>query len=258
MQIGAITGYFDVAQITLYAFWVFFAGVVFYCRREDKREGYPLMPDRPSPRTLVEGFPPTPPAKVFILGHGGMHESRAAERAIAAVPTGPYPGSPLEPTGNPMVDGVGPAAWAMRTDQPDVGFDDRLPKIVPLRVATDFFLAEEDPDPIGMPVYGADRLMAGTCVDAWIDRAEVIIRYLEVEITGVTGPRRVLVPMNLVQIIIGARAQIRVASILAEQFANIPVLRNPDQVTLLEEDMIVGYFGGGKLYATPARLGPLL
>jgi len=31
---GAITGYIDVAQLTLYAFWIFFAGLVFYLRRE--------------------------------------------------------------------------------------------------------------------------------------------------------------------------------------------------------------------------------
>ncbi len=39
---GAITGYIDVAQVVLYAFWIFFAGLVFYLRREDRREGYPL------------------------------------------------------------------------------------------------------------------------------------------------------------------------------------------------------------------------
>jgi photosynthetic reaction center H subunit len=30
------------------------------------------------------------------------------------------------------------------------------------------------------------------------------------------------------------------------------------QVTLLEEDRIAGYFGGGTLYATPARSEPLI
>lgn len=258
MQIGAITGYFDVAQLTLYAFWVFFAGIVFYCRREDKREGYPLISDRGQPRVLAEGFPQTPPAKTFILGHGGMHETRAVERPVAAIPMSPYPGAALEPTGNPMVDGVGPAAWAMRTDAPDVGFDDRKPKIVPLRVAIDFFLATEDPNPIGMRVVGADGIQAGRCVDVWVDRSEVIIRYLEAEIALTTGNRRVLLPMALARIIDGPRPQIRVNSILAAQFADVPALRNPDQVTLLEEDMIVGYYGGGKLYATASRLGPLL
>ena len=50
----------------------------------------------------------------------------------------------------------------------------------------------------------------------------------------------------------------RVRAILAEQFAQIPALASPDQITLLEEDRITAYFGGGTLYATPARSEPLL
>ena len=42
---GAVTGYIDVAQLVLYAFWIFFVGLIFYLRREDKREGYPLESD---------------------------------------------------------------------------------------------------------------------------------------------------------------------------------------------------------------------
>ena len=57
MQAGEITGYIDVAQVTLYAFWVFFAGLIIYLRSEDKREGYPLESDR---RVTVQGFPPVP------------------------------------------------------------------------------------------------------------------------------------------------------------------------------------------------------
>jgi photosynthetic reaction center H subunit len=45
MPKGAITQYIDVAQVVLYVFWVFFFGLIFYLRREDKREGYPLVYD---------------------------------------------------------------------------------------------------------------------------------------------------------------------------------------------------------------------
>ena len=140
---GAITGYIDVAQLTLYAFWIFFAGVIYYLHREDKREGYPLeVDDRRDSRVTVQGFPRIPSPKHFLLPHGGMHEQpRRPERPVAAVPTAPWPGAPLEPIGNPMIDGVGPASYAERTDEPDLGFDDRLPKIVPLRAAPEFFLA---------------------------------------------------------------------------------------------------------------------
>lgn len=61
------TDYFDLAQISLYAFWLFFAGLVYYLRREDKREGYPLVSDRPN--VTVQGFPAVPPTKVFPVDH---------------------------------------------------------------------------------------------------------------------------------------------------------------------------------------------
>ena len=54
MEKGAITGYIDVAQLTLYAFWLFFAGLIYYLLRENKREGYPLVSDR-SKHITVQG-----------------------------------------------------------------------------------------------------------------------------------------------------------------------------------------------------------
>ena len=35
-------GNVDLAQISLYLFWLFFAGLVIYLQRENMREGYPL------------------------------------------------------------------------------------------------------------------------------------------------------------------------------------------------------------------------
>jgi photosynthetic reaction center H subunit len=37
-----ITESIDVAQVVLYVFWVFFFSLIFWLRREDRREGYPL------------------------------------------------------------------------------------------------------------------------------------------------------------------------------------------------------------------------
>ena len=45
---------------------------------------------------------------------------------------------------------------------------------------------------------------------------------------------------------------------MASQFADVPALRNPDEVTLLEEEKVTAYYGAGTLYATPARAEPLL
>ena len=79
MQTGAITNYIDVAQLVLYAFWIFFAGLIFYLRREDKREGYPLISER-SGSITVQGFPPIPKPKTFLLAHGGTQMHRAQRR----------------------------------------------------------------------------------------------------------------------------------------------------------------------------------
>ena len=70
METGAITGYIDVAQLALYAFWVFFAGLIYYLLQENKREGYPLESDR-SAHIRVQGWPPMPEPKTYKLQHGG-------------------------------------------------------------------------------------------------------------------------------------------------------------------------------------------
>lgn len=256
---GTITGSLDVAQVVLYVFWVFAAGLIFYLRREDKREGYPLESER-SPHVRVQGFPWIPEPKTFLLPHGGTVSAprdRVDAREIRAEPITRAPGAPLEPLGDPLVDGVGPAAYANRADVPELTIDGH-PAIVPLRVASDHVVATEDiaVDPRGMEVFGTDRVLAGVVTDLWVDRTEPQIRYLEVELTGSLAPPHVLLPMTLVQI--NGRRQVWVKSLLAEQFARVPQLRNPDQVTKLEEDRIAAYYAGGNLYAVPARLGPVL
>jgi photosynthetic reaction center H subunit len=122
-----------------------------------------------------------------------------------------------------------------------------------MRVATDFSVADGDPDPRGMPVLGADGFTGALVADIWVDRSEPQIRFYELEV----GPRRVLLPVGLARVN-KIRRRIEVESILASQFAGVPGLANPDQVTLAEEDRIYGYYGGGTLYATPSRTEPLI
>jgi photosynthetic reaction center H subunit len=258
METGAITSYIDVAQVVLYAFWIFFAGLIYYLHQEDKREGYPLLSDR-SDRVVVQGFPPIPAPKIFTLRDGSTYSAPPGnidDRKIAAVPAGLWLGAPLVPTGNPMIDGVGPAAYAMRDDEPELTAEDEN-RIVPLRVARDFFLARRDPDPVGMEVVAADGYVAGDVRDVWIDRSEPAVRYLEVELSGAAGSRTVLLPMPFVRIDSWNR-KVKVVAITSRQFADVPAIKNPDQVTRLEEDKITGYFAGGHLYATPQRQEPLI
>jgi photosynthetic reaction center H subunit len=69
-------------------------------------------------------------------------------------------GAPLEPIGNPLTAGIGPGAWADRADKPDLTMKGTA-RIVPMRVATDFFVAHEDPDPRGLDVKGMDGAVGG-------------------------------------------------------------------------------------------------
>ena len=255
---GSLTSYIDVAQLTLYAFFLFFAGVVLYLRREDKREGYPLEADIGS-GTGKQGFPFVPKPKIFRLMHGGTYAApggNADNRPIKARKVERWPGAPLQPTGDPMLDGVGPASYADREDVPELMVDGK-PLIVPMRVARETSVDAEDSDPRGMSVVGADGVAAGTVRDLWVDLAEPQVRYLEIEVAAPDGPRNVLLPMPFARID-GWNKQVKVKSILARHFATVPGLQNPDQVTKREEDRIMAYYGSGHLYATRSRLGPIL
>lgn len=265
MPKGAITGYIDVAQLVLYAFWVFFAGLIFYLRREDKREGYPLQSERTArtDRVKVQGFPPMPKPKIFRLPHGGearMPNYYNDRRDVAAEPSHGFPGAPLVPTGDPMRDGVGPAAFAERRDEPEKTIDG-LDLIVPMRVQDTAWVEARDPDPRGMPVVGADGKVGGTVRELWVDRSEPQVRYLELELAGggdaAGGGGPVLLPITMC-LVHGAKRRVEVSSILGSQFAGVPRIKSPDRVTKLEEDKISGYYAGGQLYATPDRLGPIL
>jgi photosynthetic reaction center H subunit len=244
----------DVAQMTLYVFWLFFAALVIYLRREDKREGYPLESSR-SRQIRIEGWPPLPKPKTFILPFGGVSIApKSSAPEVRALGTPPWPGAPQLPSGNPMIDGVGPASYAERADVPDLTIDGH-PRIVPMRIATEFTVEERDPDPRGMPVAGADDVIGGVVSDIWVDRGEPQIRYLEVEVEGQAGKRKVLLPINLTRV---TSQYVKVQSILGRHFADVPGFANPDQVTLREEDRVCAYYAGGTLYAEPSRLGPWL
>ena len=129
MGTGAITQYIDVAQIVLYAFWAFLAAILIYLHREDKREGYPLESER-SAHITVQGWPPIPAPKTYKLQHGGTRtvpNDFVSPQKLAAEPIGNWPGAPLQPTNaNPMLDGVGPGAWADRPDVPDMTYEGTL------------------------------------------------------------------------------------------------------------------------------------
>jgi photosynthetic reaction center H subunit len=255
MQYSAITGYVDAAQVLLYVFWVFFAGLIYYLRQEDKREGYPLVPDGLG-RVRSQGFPPVPSPKTFILAHGGTVQAPRDEAPCVptnSVPSARFIGAPLDPTGDPLLSGIGPASYANRLDEPDLTFEGGI-KIVPMRVDHELWINRTDPDPRGANVIGADRKVGGKVIDIWVDKSEMVIRYLEVE---TASGAHVLLPMPLARVKM-VPTQVLVDSILSTQFEAVPKLAKPDQVTFLEEDKISAYYGGGTLWATPSRAEPFL
>jgi photosynthetic reaction center H subunit len=253
------TSYIDLAQVVLYLFIGFFVCLVYYLHRENKREGYPLENER-SGAVTVQGFPSVPSPKTYKLADGSTVQAPRAEpkdmRPVNGTPAANFLGAPLVPNGDPMTAGVGPGAYAERKDIPDTTIHG-TPKIVPLRAAPDFYVDPEDPNPVGMTVVGADGKEGGVVRDVWVDQAEYLIRYFEVE-TGEKGKKRnVLLPATLARVV-GAAKQVRVKSILGHQFASVPTQKKPDMVTRLEEEKIFGFYGAGTLYATPQRAEPLL
>ncbi len=295
---GGITSYIDIAQLTLYAFWIFFFGLIYYLQRENKREGYPLVL-RNSNRRLIGVFA-MPRPKTFHLYHGGTHTVPAIEEYQTppnARPAYPWEGAPLIPLGDPMIDGLGPAAFSMRVTSPEkTPYGE--PRFQPIRTSPGYGVSESDLDPRGMEVFGADKRVAGIVIDLWVDHTETRIYFLEVEVTapeaGAAIGRHVLVPMYMTQVVntvrrgdvtmsegmrrefAGAKhwgrlaslmfearyaathGYVQVSSITAAQFANVPALADPDVITVREEDQIMAYFASGQLYALPNRIGPIL
>ena len=225
---GDIVGSIDVAQVALYLFFLFFVALIFWLRREDRREGYPLEDEMTGAVETPGGPLHTAPTKSFKLPFGkGTVTAPTKGREpvdIAAKRFENFGGSPYVPTGNPLKDGVGPAAYAERSNWPDQDAHGN-PRIVPMKSAAGFSVASFmfSRDPVGMKVTGADGKVAGTVSDLWVDRAESMARYLEIATSG----GNVLAPMAVA-------------------------------VVHKDHTEICGYFGGGYLYANRDRQEPII
>lgn len=254
METMAITQYVDVAQIVLYLFWIFFFGLVYYLVQEGHRDGYPLDSGR-NPPVKMDGWPPIPSPKTYLLANGDkvvMPYPLQAPEFLQATPRHRFFGSPIEPTGNPLLAGVGPGSWANRADVPDHTPEGEA-KIVPLRAQPEYGVATQDNDPRGLPVLGDDNEIAGTVNELWMDRSEMMFRYIEVTLND--SAKTVMLPVPFARI---TKDHVKVHAILGHQFADVPGLRNADQITMLEEEKISAYYGAGTLYATPERQEPLV
>ena len=265
MNATYITGTFDVAELAFWLFLFFFIGLVIYLNRESRREGYPLESELTG---VVESQPLlAADKKVFKLPHGrGTYVPEDVARDAVDIPAQPAfhgGGAPYVPTGNPMKDGLGPAAWANRQDYPDLTFDGR-PRIVPIGDAHEIDIAPDDPNIIGWPVYDCNVELAGKVSDVWVDQSEHILRYLEIE---TNSGKKVLAPVfvSVIQtkgLLHGLGWEnpelVQIDAITKDHFDDVPGLATPGQITRLEEDKIMAYYGGGYMYATPDRAEPFL
>jgi len=241
-------GNFDLASLAIWLFWGFFAALVYYLQTENMREGYPLETEDGAPAPNQGPFPVLKP-KTFRLpfGRGEVQAPNHAREAreVALARTAASEGFPHAPTGDPMRDGVGPASWAPRRNVPELDGHGHN-KIVPMAGSGHFTVAAGR-DPRRLPVQASDHVIVGRISDMWIDGAEQLVRYLEVTLDS--GGKR-LIPMPMAKI---HADRVKVSSIPSELFASVPTTRSSTEVTLLEEDKISAFYGGGTLYAADRR-----
>ncbi len=241
-------GNFDLASLSIWLFWAFFAFLIFYLQRENMREGYPLETEDGEPAPNQGPFP-LPGPKTFQLPHGRgdvtVPNGQREKRELALTRSATSEGYPHLPTGNPMLDGVGPAAWAPRRDIPELDGHGHN-KIKPMSNAPGFIVSAGR-DPRGLPVQAGDQEVVGRVSELWVDVPEQMIRYLELDLNS--GSKR-LVPMTMVRV---WDDRVRIRSITSDMFESVPTIKSPAEVTLLEEDKIMAYYAGGTMYAADKR-----
>jgi photosynthetic reaction center H subunit len=252
---GAL-GHLDVAQLVLYTFWLFFTGLVFWLRQEDRREGYPLESEGVPQFNKDRGFLLIPRPKTFRLANGDVIQAPRFNEPSApfnAEKTEIWPGAPFAPTGDPLLAGVGPGSYNIRPDKPYNALDGQ-DLVQPLRTAKHFALSPEGGNPIGLSVVGADNKVAGRIKDVWVDISESVLRYYEVDLADGTGS--VILPVYFADVQFSKR-RVLVKALLAEQFTKAPRLASPDRITMAEEDKLSAFVAAGTLYSTPERAEPL-
>jgi len=126
--------YFDLPTILIYLFWIGFALLIIYIRREDKRVGYPLDSDRegvpvqgypaiPSPRTPRPKHPAlvgsATPMHVQPLPADAAQSAAFGDAAVGAAMKAAAPAARPAPPAQPAA----PAPSAEPVAEPDHGHD---------------------------------------------------------------------------------------------------------------------------------------
>jgi photosynthetic reaction center H subunit len=54
------------------------------------------------------------------------------------------------------------------------------------------------------------------------------------------------------------RDQVKVKSLWAAHYADVPTTKSAGQITMLEEEKICAFYAGGYLYSDPSKLNPVI
>lgn len=246
-------GNFDLASLAIWLFWGFFAVLIYYLQTENMREGFPFENEDGS-KAANQAIYPLPKPKTFLLplGRGTVTvpsaENEAAHRRtdLKLVPSGSE-GFPLVPTGNPMLDGVGPASWVPRRDEPELDAHGHA-KIQPMAQVAGMAVSAGR-DPRGLPVQAGDLEVVGRVKELWIDVPEQLVRYIEIDLNS--GSSR-LIPMTMAKI---WADRVRVNALTSDLFDGIPATKSLTSVTKLEEEKISAYVASGWMYAKGRKRG---
>ena len=206
---------------------------IFYIQRENMREGYPMEDDDGIRHRPIRGPSLCPPTRRSILPHGRKvtltvpsGQRRGSVRIMAMRRTSSENnGFPLEPTGDPMLDGIGVRqAWAnRREDAPELDGHGH-PKIVPMSKKERLLTTQPWHRPARDAGCGGRRFeVVGKITDMWIDEPEQtgpLSRDLDLDAkVGVEGKR--LVPLTLARIWGG---KVKINSIYGKHFATVPTI----------------------------------
>jgi photosynthetic reaction center H subunit len=161
--------------------------LIYYLQTENMREGYPLETEDGKPAPNQGPFPVPEaqdlPAAARARRRVSCLQRKTRPRIAARSCPGPHRrvrGFPHAPTGNPMLDGVGPASWAPRRDEPELDGHGHN-KIVPM--AGRRLCVSPGATRAGLPVQASDLKFVGHHVGPVGRCPEQLVRYLEVTLT---------------------------------------------------------------------------
>ena len=242
-----VTQHIDLPQLAFWLFFLAFVAICWFLRKNDKREGYPLVAS-PFVGGAMLGAPDPGTPLTYVLNEGGTtstpHDYPQAPAAV--LPLYRFDGTPFRPTAELLGTSLGPGAWVMRKDEPMLTEGGEL-LLQPLRLCHEWSVSRGEANPRGMAVFDCRWRPVGIVADVWIDRGIRIIRHLEVELREQLGGGRVLVPIYHTTIAEAAR-EIRVTALSGPEFRAIPMPAAPDRITAREEDRLNAYFAAGRFY----------